>query len=152
MSAPLRFRKAQRLSGSGVFKEVIDARARAECGVFAVHTRPTTAPHSRLGISIGRRVGCAAKRNRIKRLVREAYRTAQPNHPPAGYDIVVLVRPHEPLALEEYRARLLNALATLHAVWMKREDRKRSTQRQMLGKHAETDTTPAADIPTNPQA
>jgi len=145
MTVPLNFRKSQRLAGTGVFKEVIDARARTECGAFAVHTRPSDAPHSRVGISIGRRVGCAAKRNRIKRLLREAYRTAQPELPRAAYDIVVLVRPHEPLSLVEYRTRLLDALGTLHAVWIKREDRKRPSPRR-----TETKNTPAAEMPRDP--
>jgi ribonuclease P protein component len=122
-----RFRRSQRLSGQGVFKTVIDARARADEGVIALHTMPGATPVTRIGISIGRRVGCAAKRNRIKRLLREAYRLSQHDFArtaPGPYDIVVVVKPHEPLALEEYRRRLAAALATLHAVWTKRAHRR----------------------------
>lgn len=57
--------------------------------------------HSRLGISIGRVVGNAVKRNAIKRYVREAFR----QHPPeAPLDVVVQIRPHELATAERYSA------------------------------------------------
>jgi ribonuclease P protein component len=45
----------------------------------------------RLGITVTKRFGKAVRRNRIKRLIREAFRQAQPclEH---GYDIVINVR------------------------------------------------------------
>jgi ribonuclease P protein component len=122
-----RFRRSQRLTGAGVFKSVIDARARADEGVIALHAMPGATPVTRIGISIGRRVGCAAQRNRIKRLLREAYRLSQhelARAAPGPYDVVIVVRPHEPLALDAYRVRLASALATLHSVWTKRAQRK----------------------------
>ena len=47
---------------------------------------------ARLGIAVGRRYGCAAERNRIKRLIREAFRRVRHDLPPAS-DWVVLPRP-----------------------------------------------------------
>jgi len=53
--------------------------------------------HHRLGISVGRKVGKAVTRNKIKRMVREYYRTAVKNMEltsmPGGADFVVVVRP-----------------------------------------------------------
>jgi ribonuclease P protein component len=124
-----RFRRSQRLAGAGVFKSVIDARARADEGAITLHAMPGATPITRIGISIGRRIGCAAKRNRIKRLLREAYRLSQhelTRAAPGPYDVVIVVKPHEPLALDAYQVRLASALATLHAVWMKRAQRKAS--------------------------
>jgi len=46
---------------------------------------------NRVGISIGRKIGNAVKRNRIKRLVREAYRSLECNAQ-AGYDIIFIPR------------------------------------------------------------
>ncbi len=49
-------------------------------------------PPSRLGLIVGRKVGHAPRRNRVKRLVREAFRLLQ-HELPAGLDIVVMPRP-----------------------------------------------------------
>jgi len=149
------FRREQRLAGRGAFRRVMDARARAEVGPLSVHSAVGETPQTRIGISIGRRCGNAVKRNRIKRLIREAYRLSQHDfaarwqlepphaisasvgatdgssgsaHRATTYDIVVIVRPHEVLSLEAYRAHLAHALATLHVVWMKRAQRRRVDQ------------------------
>jgi ribonuclease P protein component len=119
--------REKRLRGRGSFKIVLDARARAEGTAIAVHARPNEGSATRLGISIGRRIGSAAVRNRIKRLVREAYRLSQhdlPREAPAPYDLVVVVRPHEPLTLDEYRTALVAAVRHLHSTWLKRMNRR----------------------------
>jgi ribonuclease P protein component len=46
----------------------------------------------RLGLSVSRRVGGAVERNRIKRLLREAYARAESDMRP-GHDVVVVARP-----------------------------------------------------------
>ncbi|PIE63788.1 MAG: ribonuclease P protein component [Desulfobacterales bacterium] len=47
---------------------------------------------SRLGISIHRKIKGAVKRNRIKRIIRESFRTMR-EHYPENMDIVFTVRP-----------------------------------------------------------
>jgi len=46
----------------------------------------------RLGISVGRRVGGAVERNRVKRLLRGAFWAVAPDLP-ASYDFVLVARP-----------------------------------------------------------
>ena len=46
----------------------------------------------RLGVSVGRKVGGAVERNRVKRLLREAF-WALAEHLPDGHDFVVVARP-----------------------------------------------------------
>ena len=45
----------------------------------------------RLGLSVGRRVGGAVERNRVKRLIREAFLECAPSLSP-GFDFVVVAR------------------------------------------------------------
>jgi len=54
--------------------------------LFAV---PNGLPHSRLGLSVSKKIGNAVVRNRWKRLIREAFRTSQ-SVLPGGLDLVVL--------------------------------------------------------------
>lgn len=58
---------------------------------FAVYCRRNNRPRSRLGITAGVKLGCAVKRNRVRRRIRELYRTNEEKFSP-GYDVVVVAR------------------------------------------------------------
>ena len=47
---------------------------------------------ARLGVSVGRKVGGAVERNRVKRVLREAFWAVAPELP-EGYDFVLVARP-----------------------------------------------------------
>jgi ribonuclease P protein component len=102
------FAKSQRLHGRGTFKSILDRGARHWQGPIGMTILPIDAPASQLGISIGRPVGNAVIRNRIKRKLREAFRLMQHDWP-TPHAIVLLVRKHEPFALAEYQ-RILSHL------------------------------------------
>ena len=50
------------------------------------------ADSARLGISVGRRIGRAVQRNKVKRAIREAFSALSPELP-AGRDYVIVARP-----------------------------------------------------------
>ena len=84
-----------------------------------MHGAPNGLDRSRLGLSVGRKLGTAAARNRAKRLVREAFRLDQALWPP-GLDYVVGVRsPSEP-ALDQLRPLLLDLARAVGAEWERR--------------------------------
>ena len=58
---------------------------------FAIYCRRTGRPQSLLGITTGVKLGNAVKRNRVRRRIRELYRTNEHRFF-SGYDIVVVAR------------------------------------------------------------
>jgi ribonuclease P protein component len=69
-----------------------------------VAAQPPPPRPSRLGVVVARRVGTAVRRNRVKRLCRECFRT-WPELLPDGVDLVVIAREGAPeLALADVRA------------------------------------------------
>ena len=110
------FPKTHRLHGPAAFAAVYDARVREARGPLAVFALPNGLPHSRLGLSVSRKIGIAVRRNRIKRQLREAFRLMQ-HDLPRGYDLVLVVRPHPPLILADYQKLLSSLLLKLHRAW-----------------------------------
>jgi len=56
-----------------------------------IYVRPNGRPYNRLGITAGKKIGNAVKRNRAKRLIRLAY-TQNEAEMPIGIDIVIVAR------------------------------------------------------------
>lgn len=75
-------------------------------GVLVVYAGPNELGISRMGLSVGKRNGNAVRRNRIRRLLREAFRLSQ-HEIPAGFDYVLIPRQPGRDTLAEYQASLL---------------------------------------------
>jgi ribonuclease P protein component len=110
------FPRSHRLSGKLLFSAVYDAKVKSSRGPLVMYSLPNELGHLRMGISISRRVGSAPKRNRIKRLLREAFRL---NHLTLarGYDLVIVVRPHVPMRLAEYQQALGYLIQKSESAW-----------------------------------
>ena len=63
----------------------------AVCGYVCAYFYPNGTPFNRLGITAGKKLGNAVCRNRVKRIVRAAYRICE-TEIPMGYDIVFVGR------------------------------------------------------------
>jgi ribonuclease P protein component len=117
MTRSYAYARKHRLQHALEFDAVYAAKVRESRGPLTVYALPNELGHPRLGLSVGRKVGIAAKRNRIKRLLREAFRLLQ-HDLPRGYDFVVAVRPHDVALLADYQRLLSAAMLKLHTKWL----------------------------------
>ncbi len=91
---PAARRKRRRLSRSGEFERVY-REGRSHAGrhlILYAFPRTSGSEGPRLGISVGRRVGGAVERNRVKRMLRESF-WACAGPLPETHDFVVVARP-----------------------------------------------------------
>lgn len=87
------------------FKRLYYKGRSAVSGCMVVYARPNRNAVNRLGITAGTKLGCAVKRNRARRRIKESYRALEPLLK-TGYDVVIVARfpsigsPYEPMKKE----------------------------------------------------
>jgi ribonuclease P protein component len=87
--------KRRRLSRSGEFDRVYREGSSHANRFLVVYSFPRSEEEDeelRLGVSVGRKVGGAVERNRIKRALREAFWSLE-KELPQGHDFVLVARP-----------------------------------------------------------
>ncbi len=86
------FRPHERLKEPKDFRRAFDRRRSSADDILVVYGVENSRDHARLGISLSRKkVRAAHARNRLKRLVREAFRLSKSDLP-TGIDLIVLPR------------------------------------------------------------
>ena len=85
-------RRRRRLSRSGDFDRVYREGSSRGNRFLVVHSFDAGGAGPRLGISVGRRIGKAVQRNKVKRAVREAFWQLADGLP-SGRDYVIVARP-----------------------------------------------------------
>ena len=88
---PQSFPQSHRLKKPAEFERVFQRKASAADGVLIVYLAESDLPHPRLGVSVSKKVGNAVRRNRFKRLFREAYRLSRIDFP--NVDLIVIPKP-----------------------------------------------------------
>lgn len=86
----LAFPKSRRLASNRQFKAVLDHGRRAGDCLLVLYAAPNERGYPRLGVSVGKSSGNAVVRNRLKRLLREAFRLSQ-DRIPQDFDYVLMV-------------------------------------------------------------
>jgi ribonuclease P protein component len=86
------FSKEKRLRSNSQFKSVLDKGRRLSNGLLTLYMAENECNYPRLGVSVGRSCGSAVVRNRLKRLLREAFRQNQ-DKIPVGFDYLLMISP-----------------------------------------------------------
>ncbi|MEE2819218.1 MAG: ribonuclease P protein component [Planctomycetota bacterium] len=98
----LSFTSNERIRKRVEFERVFKKGKRKTVGPLLMYTLDSEFPYARIGFSIPKRVGNAVKRNKIRRRCREAFRLMK-SELPSNLDIVLSVRPHDVLSVDEYQ-------------------------------------------------
>lgn len=93
---PMTFPDSLKMKTPEEFKRVYDRKKSASDGTIIVYACENHFGHSRLGVSVSKKVGNAVERNRWKRLFREAFRLTQ-HDLPQGVDYILIPK----LGIEE---------------------------------------------------
>lgn len=101
-----RFRPHEHLRRPADFQAVYDRRRSAADGSLVVYAKENGLPYSRVGLSVSKKFGAAVVRNRIRRLMREAYRLGK-DELPTGFDLVLIPRAQEVYTLAGFRHSLV---------------------------------------------
>lgn len=119
----LRFQKHQHILRGADFDRAFRQGSRARSDLLLVAVCENGLPHSRLGLSVGKKVWKGAvQRNRVRRIFREAFRLSQ-HELPAGLDVVLVPgRPKLEPELAATREQLVAMVRKAHRRYLEKRE------------------------------
>lgn len=84
-------KKEFRVKKTQEFSEIMNYKKFFACPSFSIYVKPRKEDHARVGLSVGKRMGNAVVRNKIKRQVREMVHDIYTFD--ENFDTIILVRP-----------------------------------------------------------
>lgn len=123
-----RFPRAFRVLRSGHFQRAYREGSRARGSLLVVVAVGNELPYTRLGVSVGRAIWRdAVGRNRVKRIFREAFRTAR-TELPAGFDLILI--PAQPKLAPELEATRSELVVLAHKAALRWRSKPRAESRE----------------------
>ncbi|MBE6890419.1 MAG: ribonuclease P protein component [Ruminococcaceae bacterium] len=84
-------KNTETITENKIFTRLYGKGRTAVSGSAVVYYRQNNLHKNRLGLTSTKKIGCAVKRNRARRVIREAYRLLE-DRLKVGYDIVIVAR------------------------------------------------------------
>ena len=100
------FHKSQHIRAKADFERVYAAKINAADGNLLIFADRNGQPRTRIGLSVSKKHGGAVVRNRLKRLLREAFRLQQ-HQIPSGLDLILIPLAANRASLESYQDGLI---------------------------------------------
>lgn len=118
MTQNFRFQKKMRLCTPKDFSAVHQHAKKFHSYSLTVLVFPNTLGHNRLGLAVGKKMGNSPQRNRIKRVLREAFRLQQ-HRVPQGYDLLLIPKPGQNFSLCAIQEQLRWLFQKIHTTFLR---------------------------------
>ncbi|KXG76376.1 Ribonuclease P protein component [Fervidicola ferrireducens] len=106
--------KRLRLTKNFEFMSVYKKGRRAGCPLFTMYAKENDLGYTRLGVSVSKKIGKSVARNKVKRRIKEAFRTSY-DEVKRGFDVVISVKEEVKNAdYHEIKRQMINLLKKLN--------------------------------------